>query len=432
MSGIHFGLPAYVDSYVTHLWIPAFAGMTEDEVLCKIEYLKRTHFREPSPATELEPDSFGTQQVFSFGVAKQLSGDAGLKRTHLGRRDPAPEISSNLFGLQQFARRDAAKRPTGNAGKRTHLGRRDPASEISSQSLQHQRFLRRKTAKRPTGAAGAKRPTGTPGLTPLPPTRYHASTLSHSGGKKMAAQLPWYQSLFPDLRPLFSKVTQKTTNQQVRYLIKKLQLKPGMSFLDCPCGIGRISIPMTKLGIKVVGIDLCRMYLDELNTKSEKAGLRIETHHTDMRRIDYANRFDAAGNLWTSFGYFESEEDNLLVLKKIFRALKPGGRFCLHVVNRDFIIAHYTDTDWQEFGKVLCTEKRQFNYATSINRGVWTFYKEGQASRHEVNLRMYSYHELIAMFRHVGFEEIEGFGSEKDDPIGRNNMLNWVFGTKPR
>lgn len=248
----------------------------------------------------------------------------------------------------------------------------------------------------------------------------------------MTSEKPWYQTLFKDLRPLFNQVTPKVTNQQVRYLIKRLRLTPGMSFFDCPCGIGRISIPMAKQGIKVVGIDLCGEYLEELNAKAMKAGLKIETHHTDMRRIDYANRFDAAGNLWTSFGYFESEHENLLVLKKIFRALKPGGRFCLHLINRDFIIAHYTETDWQELEGVLSFEKRKFDYATSINRAVWSFYKNGILSRHEVNLRMYSYHELIAMFKQVGFVEIEGFGSEKDAPIGRNNLSNWVFGTKPK
>jgi ubiquinone/menaquinone biosynthesis C-methylase UbiE len=248
----------------------------------------------------------------------------------------------------------------------------------------------------------------------------------------MPTPIPWYQAFFEDFRPFFGLISRKTTNQQVHYLIKKLRLKPGMSFLDCPCGYGRVSIPMAKRGIKVVGSDLCGEYLDELNVKSKKAGLKIETVHSDMRRIDFKNRFDAAGNLWTSFGYFESERDNLLALKMMYQALKSGGRFCLHVINRDWILAHYTDTDWQEIEGVLYTESRKFDFTTSINRGVWAFHKNGKSVGHNVDIRMYSYHELIAMFKQVGFVDIEGFSSTEDAPITQHTMMNWVFGTKPR
>jgi ubiquinone/menaquinone biosynthesis C-methylase UbiE len=248
----------------------------------------------------------------------------------------------------------------------------------------------------------------------------------------MPTPIPWYQEFFNDFRPYFGLVSQKTTNKQVRYLIKKLKIKPGMSFLDCPCGFGRMSVPIAKKGIKVVASDLCREYLDELNVKAKRAGLKIETHHSDMRTIDFKNRFDAAGNLWTSFGYFENERDNLLALKKMYQALKPGGRFCLHVINRDWIMAHYSDTDWQEIAGVLYTEKRQFDFATSINRGVWTFHKDGKSNSYNVDIRMYSYHELIAMFRKVGFVDIEGFSSTEDAPITQHTMMQWVFGVKPK
>lgn len=248
----------------------------------------------------------------------------------------------------------------------------------------------------------------------------------------MPTTVPWYQAIFEDSRPFFDLVPQKTTNNQVRYLIKKLRLKPGMSFLDCPCGIGRVSLPLAKKGIRVVGSDLCGEYLDELKFKARKARVQIETVLSDMRKIDFKNRFDTAGHLWTSFGYFESERQNLLVLKKMYQALKPGGRFCLHTVNRDWILAYYTDTEWQDLGSTLFTLRRKFDFATSTNRAVWTFYRDGNPSVHQVNVRMYSYHELIAMFKQVGFVNIEGFGSTDDAPISQHTMMMWIFGVKPR
>jgi len=152
----------------------------------------------------------------------------------------------------------------------------------------------------------------------------------------------------------------------------------------------------------------------------------------DMRRINYKNEFDAVANLWTSYGYFEKESDNLLIVKKMYRALKPGGKFMLHVINRDWIITNYSPSDWFQAGNIRVLEKRKFDYATSINHSVWHFLKDGEETSHQVKLRMYSYHELITMFKSVGFVDIQGYGSTKDEPISRDSMMMFIIGTKPK
>ncbi len=56
----------------------------------------------------------------------------------------------------------------------------------------------------------------------------------------------WWFDFFPAFRPILAGMPAKVTNSEVAFIIRKLGLKPGMSFLDCPCGIGRISIPLAK------------------------------------------------------------------------------------------------------------------------------------------------------------------------------------------
>lgn len=241
----------------------------------------------------------------------------------------------------------------------------------------------------------------------------------------------WWDDFFPAFTPIFGIVSQKVTSAHVRYVIKKLDLKPGKRFLDCACGIGRVALPMAKKGIRVTGVDFMQSYLDDLAKKARRSGLKIELQNCDMRRINFDSVFDACGNLWTSFGYFEKESDNLLVLKKMYRALKPGGKFMLHVINRDWIMAKYEPKDWFEFKGVKVMEKRSFDYARSINRGTWVFLKDGKEEAFDVNIRMYSYHELIGMFESVGFVDIEGYGSVKDEPISRDKGMMFIIGTRP-
>jgi ubiquinone/menaquinone biosynthesis C-methylase UbiE len=248
----------------------------------------------------------------------------------------------------------------------------------------------------------------------------------------MAKKKEWWQEIFPTMRPLFDAIPRQKSNQEAAYIVKKMGLKPGMKFLDCPCGIGRISLPLAKRGIKVTGVDITPSYLEELSEKAGRKGLKIDLHEMDMRRINLKNQFDAAGNLGTSFGFFKKQSDNLLVLKKAYQALKPGGKFLLHLINRDWIMACFQERGWTEIGELKIVEKRNFDYRHSIMRSTWHFVRDGKEERYDLEFYMYSYHELVNMFESVGFENIEGYSSVKDEPISRDFMSMFVFGTKPK
>ncbi|HKK21964.1 MAG TPA: class I SAM-dependent methyltransferase, partial [candidate division Zixibacteria bacterium] len=236
---------------------------------------------------------------------------------------------------------------------------------------------------------------------------------------------------FPAFRPIFKRATPKVTNAEARFMIEHLKLRKGSRLLDCPCGIGRLSIPLARKGIRVTAVDITRSYLEELQKGTDRAGLPIDIHHADMRRIRFKKEFDAAANVWTSFGFFETESDNELVLKKLYDALKPGGRCYLSLVNRDWVIAHYSETDWFDCGDLKVLQRRHFDYATSLNYDVWTFIKDGKQVDRDVTIRAYSCHELFAMFRRVGFEEIEAYGSLKGEPVDRNRQMMYFVATKP-
>jgi cyclopropane fatty-acyl-phospholipid synthase-like methyltransferase len=242
----------------------------------------------------------------------------------------------------------------------------------------------------------------------------------------------WDADFFKAFRPMFGQIAARSTNAQVHYLIKKLNLKPGKSFLDCPCGIGRVAIPLAKKGVQVTGVDLTQSYIEELDKRTKRAKLKIKTFVNDMRKINFDSRFDAAGNLWTSLGFFAKEADDLLTLKKMFKALKPGGKFVLHIINRDWLMLNFQAHGWQDLGKTRLIESRKFDYRTSRTYSKWIYIRDGEEQTFDVSLRMYSFHELVTMFEAAGFVDIEGFGGIKDEPISRDQRMMWVFGTKPK
>jgi 2-polyprenyl-3-methyl-5-hydroxy-6-metoxy-1,4-benzoquinol methylase len=247
-----------------------------------------------------------------------------------------------------------------------------------------------------------------------------------------AKENDWWTKFFPTFRPLFDQLPQKSTNAELRFMVERLKLRKGQKLLDCPCGIGRISLPLAKQGVRVTGVDVTPSYLEELATKARRRGLKIETHHRDMRRIAFDREFDTAANVWTSFGYFESESDNLLVLKKLFLALKPGGKLYMSLINRDWIMVNYQPTGWQDYKDFKVLEKRSFDYSTSRNTGTWIFIKGDVQQTGTVDLRMYSCHELTAMLEKVGFAGIESYGSLKGEPVDRNRQIMYFIAHRPK
>ena len=242
----------------------------------------------------------------------------------------------------------------------------------------------------------------------------------------------WWHEFFPAFRPLFGVVSQKSTNAQVRYIIRKMNLKPGRKFLDCPCGIGRIALPLARKGVRVTGVDITPSYLEELESRAKRAGLKIKCLHRDMRRIDFKEQFDAVANLWTSFGFFEKESENLLVLKKAFQALKPGGKFVLHLINRDWVIANYRSRGWFDCGGIRVLENNEFDFTRSVSNADWHMIKDGQENVYKTNIRMYSCHELVGMFARAGFVNIEPSGGTSDEPVDLKARMMFIFGTRPR
>lgn len=117
-------------------------------------------------------------------------------------------------------------------------------------------------------------------------------------------------------------------------LTQYLNLPEEAKILDLACGKGRHSIYLNSLGYNVTGADLSENSIQEA-TKSANETLQFKVH--DMRET-CDEKFDAIFNLFTSFGYFENEEDNLKTLEAIHASLNETGFACIDFMNVNYVI----------------------------------------------------------------------------------------------
>ncbi len=124
-----------------------------------------------------------------------------------------------------------------------------------------------------------------------------------------------------------------------------LNLPEDSKILDLACGKGRHSVYLNSLGYDVTGADLSENSITEAS-KSENATLHFKVH--DMRDV-FEIKYDAIFNLFTSFGYFKNDEDNLTTLKAIRNSLTEYGFACIDFMNVDYVIENLVS---QEIKKV--------------------------------------------------------------------------------
>ena len=113
-----------------------------------------------------------------------------------------------------------------------------------------------------------------------------------------------------------------------------LNLPEKSKVLDLACGKGRHSIYLNQLGYEVVGADLSENSIAEAKKKQNKT-LHFKVH--DMRET-FEDKFDAVFNLFTSFGYFENDQDNLKTLKAMKNSLTEQGFAVIDFMNVNQVI----------------------------------------------------------------------------------------------
>lgn len=222
----------------------------------------------------------------------------------------------------------------------------------------------------------------------------------------------WYHEVFSSdylkVEPPHGDAPLRT---EVDLIESSLALPAGGRVLDLGCGYGRHTVPLARRGYEMVGLDLSLDLLQNALRRAQAKGASIKFVHGDMRDLGFDGVFDGAFSFNTAFGYF-SEPENLMVLRGVHKALKPGGRFLIDITNRDHAIADLPTRNWWEGDSCLIQEDVDFDHLTSrlmIKR--FLVFSDGTQREYDIALRLYSPHELLAMLRLVGFRFVELSGS---------------------
>ena len=173
----------------------------------------------------------------------------------------------------------------------------------------------------------------------------------------------WYETAFgPDYLKLYSHRDWKEAERFLESLQTTVEFSPSSKILDLCCGCGRYSMALTEKGYSVVGLDLSMDLLLRAKSDSISSGSRIPFIRGDMRSLPFHRRFDLVLNMFTSFGYFESDDENLETLYQINRVLNPGGWFVIDYINKDYIKNNLRTHDEYESDGLYVIQERSIDH----------------------------------------------------------------------
>lgn len=146
----------------------------------------------------------------------------------------------------------------------------------------------------------------------------------------------WFESWFdtPYYHLLYKNRNDEEAHTFLDRVLGQLPIHPPQTILDLACGKGRHAIYLAQKGFDVTGMDLSPANIQAASRHAHEH-LRFEIQ--DMRHDLGAERFDAVFNLFTGFGYFETDAENFSVFANVYRALRPQGVFLFDYLNEPYV-----------------------------------------------------------------------------------------------
>ncbi len=222
----------------------------------------------------------------------------------------------------------------------------------------------------------------------------------------------WFNSHFYPL--VYQHRDQAEAAVAVQLFLETCPLPPGAKILDLCCGTGRHAIPLAQAGFNVTGLDISTTLLQYAQRQGATLpNLRLVQQ--DMRLPFPDAPYDAILNLFTSFGYFETSNEDLQVLKNVAAALRPGGIFFFDYLNVPYTLRTLRHRDERVIANLHIIQTRSVN-GKWLRKTIHIRDSEGAHHQFEERVRLYTLSDFQQLFAAVDLHIRRTFGDYDGTP----------------
>jgi len=233
----------------------------------------------------------------------------------------------------------------------------------------------------------------------------------------------WYSSWFdtPFYHILYKDRDDKEAQSFMDALTYYLNISQNSTILDLACGKGRHSLYLNSIGYDVTGLDLSKQSISEAKQK-ENERLCFDVH--DMSK-PYFKQFDTVFNLFTSFGYFDCDEDNLNTIKAIKANLKPNGIGVIDFMNIDVVKNSLKQDDIKTVNGIDFYLKRSVKNGYIVKDIAFNF--KGQDFNFYERVKAFSLNDFKTMFEQAELTLLDVFGDYQLNTFNKQNSERLIM-----
>ena len=232
----------------------------------------------------------------------------------------------------------------------------------------------------------------------------------------------WFATWFntPYYHLLYKDRSQSEAEHFIKHLLQQLKPSEEAIFLDVACGKGRHSNFIHQNGFNIHGIDLSAESI-KIASKNACESLHFQQH--DMRETYKVNHFDYVLNLFTSFGYFETDNDNQRAINSMAKNLKKGGKLIIDFMNTKKVILNLVQEE------IKAIENVHFNIQRKIENGYILkdirFTDGGKKHHYQEKVQALGLSELSHYLQKAGLNIVDLWGDYKlnDFDVLHSNRL---------
>lgn len=230
----------------------------------------------------------------------------------------------------------------------------------------------------------------------------------------------WFNS--PYYHILYKHRDQEEAANFINKLNELLSFRPSDKLLDVACGKGRHAIYLNNMGLDVVGLDLSPQNIKHAQ-KYQNHRLRFFQH--DMREVFAREEFDYAFNLFTSFGYFDTEEENEKAMVATTTALKSGGHLIIDFLNPHRVIEHLVPEEKVTLEGIDFKISRRYEEGF-IYKDI-KFTDKGQQHSYTEKVRAIRKFEFMRYFVKAGLKLLGNYGDYNLNPYHWKTSQRMIF-----
>jgi len=235
----------------------------------------------------------------------------------------------------------------------------------------------------------------------------------------------WFDSPLYDL--LYANRNEQEAAQLAELIEREIPPAEYPDLLDLGCGRGRHSLTLAGLGYNVTGIDLSEEAIRVAANKAEIRGVRKAKFQVRDMRDPLPATFDTVVNLFTSFGYFKEDYENLRVFSSVSDMLRNGGIFFMDYMNADWVRANYKPEDEGEFREIQYRIHRYIEDDIIYKKITFTGESLENPTTYVEQVKLYDLEWFLEAFDQCGFGIKKLFGNYEGAGYNPENCSRLVM-----